>query len=286
MLKTPVVFIIFNRPEETQLVFHAIKEARPSKLYIVADGPRIGREGEQEKCQETRSILNKIDWPCEVHTNFAGRNMGCKLRISSGLDWVFSKEDQAIILEDDCLPDQSFFPYCEELLERYRNDQRVMTICGGNYQGGRVRSQDSYYFSKYPRIWGWASWRRAWKNFDVNMKLWPEFRDRQWLVDIFAGNINAVRYWHAIFENCFHDKIDSWGFPCVFSHWAHRGLSITPNQNLISNIGYGVEATHTTNPHNPLLNIPLTSLSFPIRHPKIMVENYIQDDITQKKDFG
>ena len=285
MIQTAVAFFIFNRPEPTQKVFQAIRRLQPPVLYVVADGPRSGRDGDVEKCRETRGLLNQIDWPCDVHTNYAERNLGCKWRMASGLDWIFSKEEKAIILEDDCVPDQSFFRFCEELLTRYRDDQRVMTICGGNYQNGQVRSNDSYYFSKYPRIWGWASWRRAWQYYDINMQLWPLIRDGKWLLDICSGNVKAAQFFHNIFETAFRQKIDTWDYQWLFAHFLHRGMTIIPNNNLISNIGCGVDATHTTLASDPCANLPLASMSFPLQHPTYMIENYFQDAVTLKKDF-
>ena len=162
-LRTPVALLIFNRPDTTERVFNAVAKARPSKLLVVADGPRDSRPGEAARCEQTRAIIKRVDWDCEVITNFADRNMGCKLRVSSGIDWIFEQVEEAIILEDDCLPDPSFFRFCDEMLERYRDNERVGMVSGGNLQFGRHRGTGSYYFSKYTHIWGWASWRRAWK---------------------------------------------------------------------------------------------------------------------------
>ena len=285
MIQTAVAFFVFNRPTPTQKVFQVIQKAKPQRLYVIADGPRQARAGEAEKCRETRGLLNQIDWPCEVHTNFSERNLGCKWRMASGLDWVFSKEEQAIILEDDCVPDISFFAFCEELLTRYAQDKRIMTVCGGNYQDGKVRNADSYYYSQYPRIWGWASWRRAWKYYDINMQLWPILRDERWLLDICSGNVKAAQYFHNLFETAFHQKIDTWDYQWLFAHFAQRGMTIIPNRNLISNIGFGEDATHTTIASDPSANLAIAPMSFPLKHPLLMVENYIQDNITLKKDF-
>lgn len=172
-VSTPVAFFIFNRPVLTEIVFEAIAKAKPKKLLVVADGPRFAEE--EEKCQKARAaVIDKINWECEVLTNFSDRNQGCKYRVSSGLDWVFSEVEEAIILEDDCLPAPSFFRFCETLLARYRDDERVMTISGDNFQLGNSRTEYSYYFSKYTHIWGWASWRRAWQHYDVDMKSWTD----------------------------------------------------------------------------------------------------------------
>jgi len=286
MFETPIAFFVFNRPQVTQKVFAFIREVRPTKLYIVADGPRIGHDGEIENCINTRRVvMENIDWPCEIHTNFSERNLGCKWRMSSGIDWVFSKEENAIILEDDCVPDLSFFVFCEELLRYYRDDPRIMSICGGNYQEGRVRNSYSYYFSKYPRIWGWATWRRAWHYYDVNMRLWPEFRDGGWLLDYFSGNEVAARYWHSYSETVFKNRIDTWDLQWQFAHWVHGGVTIIPNKNMISNIGYGDDATHTKYDNDPRANLPLQSMDFPLKHPKFFVTDHFQDTFTQKRDY-
>ncbi len=172
------VFLIFNRPAETFRVFDAIREARPEKLLIVADGPRPTRPGEAALCNETREVLDRVDWSCQVLSNFAETNMGCGRRVASGLDWAFEQVEEAIILEDDCLPDSSFFPYCGELLERYRADERIMMISGNNFQNGASRTADSYYFSQLPHCWGWATWRRAWRHYDFVMQDWRGGRNR------------------------------------------------------------------------------------------------------------
>ncbi|MEW6491011.1 MAG: glycosyltransferase family 2 protein, partial [Cyanobacteriota bacterium] len=164
-MKTPVVFIIFNRPDTTQKVFEAIRQAHPPLLFVIADGPRPNKPGEDQKCAATRAIIDQVDWDCEVLTNYSEINLGCERRVSSGLNWVFDTVEEAIILEDDCLPHPTFFSFCEELLDYYRNDQRVMVITGQNVQFGRKRTDYTYYFSRYNHCWGWASWRRAWRSY-------------------------------------------------------------------------------------------------------------------------
>ena len=162
-LSTPVAFIIFNRPDTTEIVFETIRQAKPSKLLVVADGPRTDRSGEVEKCTATRAVIERVDWECEVITNYSDVNLGCKRRVSGGIDWIFSQVEEAIILEDDCLPAPSFFQFCQTMLERYRYDDRISMIGGSNYQQENSRTSDSYFFTKYAHIWGWATWRRAWK---------------------------------------------------------------------------------------------------------------------------
>ncbi len=281
-LTTPVAFLIFNRPHTTFKVFEVIRAAKPQTLLIIADGARFIEE--EDKCNEARSIVEKIDWDCEVLTNFSNINLGCKLRVSSGLDWVFSKVESAIILEDDCLPEPSFFEFCSELLTRYANDQRVMMISGNNFQFGKKRTKDSYYFSMFPHCWGWATWRRAWQYYDIDMKLWLTVRDNDWLMDILHSK-SAVRYWENIFQDVFDDLIDTWDYQWTFACWVQSGLTILPNVNLISNIGFNNEATHTKRSRNRLANMETKALIFPLIHPKFIIRNAQFDRLTQNNIF-
>ena len=283
-LETPVAFIIFNRPDTTERVFAEIAKARPPKLLVVADGPRGSRKGEAEKCAATRAIIERVDWDCEVLTNFSDVNLGCKRRVSSGIDWVFGLVEEAIILEDDCLPDPTFFRYCQELLERYRHDQRVGLISGDNFQFGRRRNDDSYYFSRYVHIWGWATWRDRWSgSYDVAMKKWPRIRDEGWLKDI-VGDAREAQFWGKIFERVFHGKIDTWDYQWVFSNWIEGRSTILPTRNLISNIGFDSNATHTTS-DSDLANLPTGPLSFPLIHPIGIYRNTGADQYSYRKCF-
>ncbi|KHG41634.1 MAG: glycosyltransferase family 2 protein [Aphanizomenon flos-aquae KM1D3_PB] len=280
-MKTPVAFIIFNRPDTTKRVFEAIRQAQPPKLLVIADGPRADRPGEAEKCAAARAIIEGVDWECEVLTNYSNVNLGCKLRVSSGLDWVFSQVEEAIVLEDDCLPHPTFFPFCEELLERYREDTRIAVISGQNVQFGRKRTDYSYYFSRYNHCWGWASWRRAWENFDYDMKLWPFIRDNGWLKDILKDDA-SVKYWTKIFQDVYDGKINSWAFRWTLSCWLHNQLSVLSNVNLISNIGFGEEGTNTKQSASIFSNMSTDNLEFPLNHPQFMIQDTNADEITQK----
>ncbi|OGV76694.1 MAG: hemolytic protein HlpA-like protein [Lentisphaerae bacterium RIFOXYB12_FULL_65_16] len=280
---TPVAFLIFNRPETTARVFEAIRRVRPPKLLVVADGPRSDREGENEKCRAARSVIERVDWPCEVITNYADTNLGCRTRISSGLDWVFANVDEAIILEDDCLPDPSFFPFCEELLARYRDDDRIMMISGDNFQFGRRRGPQSYYFSQYTHIWGWATWKRAWRRYDVGMKLWPTVREGEWLFDI-LGDRRSVTYWTNIFDRVHQEKINTWDCQWMFSCWLESGLSIMPCTNLVSNIGFASDATHTSR-RSPFSNMAVVPTRFPLQHPSFVIRDAKADSFTQHTHY-
>lgn len=280
-LQTPVALLIFNRPDTTERVFNAIAQAKPPKLLVVADGPRDSRPGEAEKCQETRAIIERVDWPCEVVTHYSEVNMGCKLRVSSGINWIFEQAEEAIILEDDCLPDPTFFRYCEEMLERYRHNERVGMVSGGNLQFGQKRGQSSYYFSKYTHIWGWASWRRAWKHYDRDLTLWPKFRDAGLLEHCFETE-GERSYWRNSFQWVYEGSLDTWDVSWTFTALTHGLLQVVPNVNLISNIGFGPNATHThvVGVH---ANLPTEPLQFPLTHPTFVLpdldaDQYIADD--------
>jgi hypothetical protein len=271
-METPVALILFNRPDTTGRVFAEIARARPKKLFVIADGPRADHPADAEKCAASRAVVNQVDWPCEVLTNYSETNLGCKMRPATGISWLFRHVEEAIIFEDDCLPDQTFFRYCAELLERYRDDERVMMISGDNFQGGRRRTEYSYYFSRYVHTWGWATWRRAWQHFDVELKLWPVLRETDWLVDI-LGDGEAVEYWRAIFDSVMDGRISkAWDYQWLFACWAQGGLAVTPEVNLVSNIGFGEGATHTVT-DTGVINLPVSEMEFPLRHPPFMLRN-------------
>jgi len=284
-LTVPVAFIIFNRTQATKKVFEAIRQAKPPQLFVIADGPRANKPGEAEKCAAARAIIDRVDWDCEVFKNYSDENLGCGLRPASGLDWVFEQVEEAIILEDDCLPHPSFFKFCETLLNKYRNDDRVMAICGSNLQFGENQTNYSYYFSHYSICWGWASWRRAWKFFDFNLKLWPEVRDNNLLIDTLQDEYSA-KIWHLIaqqtWEKTLHGSVpDCWDYQWTFNNFIQRGLSIVPHKNLIANIGYTAEATHTFNPESRFNQMVAEEVSFPLRHPSYLIRNVNADLLVQ-----
>ena len=281
-MKTPVVFIIHKRVSTALKVFKAIREASPTRLLVVADGPRRDREGEVEKCAATRAIIDRVDWDCEVSTNFSEANLGCKIRISSGLNWAFDLVNEAIILEDDCVPHPNFFRFCSDLLDFYRDDKRIMSISGYNIQLGRKRSKYSYYFSRYPQVWGWATWKRAWDLFDVNMKAWPEVRDSNLLCGL-TSDTRTLKYWERIFDENYSGGRDSWAYPLTFCFLAQNGLSIIPNVNLVSNIGFGEDASNTVASANESIyaNMAVSEVEFPLRHPPFVIQNVAADEFAQ-----
>lgn len=279
----PVAFIIFNRPNTTERVFAEIAKAKPPKLLVVADGPRSTRPGEEEKCAAARAIVERVDWDCEVLTNYSDINLGCKHRVSSGIDWVFQQVEEAIILEDDCLPHPTFFRFCEEMLNRYRDDERISMISGDNFQSGRRYGDSSYYFSRYAHIWGWASWRRAWQNYDRHASSWPDFLAGRWIDSWFRSAAERT-YWKTVMDMVFRDKIDTWDYQWVLSAWLQGMVSIMPQVNMVSNIGFGAGATHTRRP-SPFGDLLTYEMEFPLKHPKLILPELTADAFTAKRMF-
>lgn len=263
---TPVVLIVFNRPDLTSRIFNAIAAIRPTRMLIIADGPREGREGEEEACRRVREIVSSVDWTCDVSTDFADRNLGCQERIVSGLNWVFSLVEEAIILEDDCLPDPSFFPFCREMLERYRNDSRVGSISGTNLVAQHVTIRASYFFSEIGGNWGWATWKSQWQLFERYLESWPTLKGERALSEIF-DDPKTVSYWTFVFDQVYERRGPSaWDYQWVYGLLKNHVLAIVPRVNLVSNIGFGDGATHTQ-VRDPRLTPPVSSLDFPLTHP-------------------
>jgi len=268
MLRTPVLLIIFNRPDTTQQVFDAIRQAQPRQLFVAADGPRENRQEDADKCSDVRRIIDEgIDWPCEIHRLYHDNNLGCKLAPASAITWFFENVEAGIVLEDDCLPHSTFFRFCEESLEKYRDDERVMMVTGFNPLGKWKSDIQSYHFSYHGGSWGWASWRRAWKYFDIDMKLWsePEVKDRIRDVLCDAEEYNRRK---GAFDAVYNGKLDAaWDYQWFFARLLYSGLSVIPCVNLISNIGFHEGASHTTDPSHYLAKSPLYPISFPLKEP-------------------
>jgi len=281
-LSVPVVFIVFNRPDLTERVFEAIARAKPKKLLIIADGPRLPEE--IERCQKARAVIEKIDWECKVLKNYSELNLGCGRRVSTGLDWVFSQVDEAIILEDDCLPAPSFFHFCQTLLERYKHDERIMHISGDNFQFGQSKTDYSYYFSKYAHNWGWATWQRAWKHFDFDMLTWPEFKKKN-MMGFVCEDSYEQDYWTMIYDRSFEGAINAWAHRWQYACWYQNGLSVLPNSNLVSNIGFRSDATHTTMKGSPIAELPTEDI-WETRHPPFVVRLADADAYTFDYVFG
>lgn len=264
-LQVPVVLIVFNRPDTTLRVLDAIRVVRPYHLLVVADGPRAGFPGDEARCEATRERIETVDWECRVDRSFSDSNLGCRARVISGLDWAFSMVEEAIILEDDCVPHATFFGYASELLARYRDDERVMTISGQQPLGEMAERSDSYSFSRYPLIWGWATWRRAWQRNDPLLDRWHALAETDWLPRL-LDDPWAARFWALQFQRAY-DGFDTWDYGWIFSTWLHRGLAVHPRVNLVANIGFGADATHTREPAPPWARRRAASLASPLRHP-------------------
>ena len=238
---TPILFVIFNRIDTTKKVFEEIKKAKPRELFIAADGPR--NDNEKEKTDAVRKyILKNINWKCKVKTLFRDKNLGCKYAVSSAIDWFFNNVEQGIILEDDCLPAQSFFRFCQEMLEKYKDDERIMQISGTNVEENS-KTKESYFFARVFNLWGWATWRRAWKNYDVEMKAWPKFRDEGWMRQFSLGYFDSLQNIYGM-NYLYKGKLDTWDYQWSLCCMINNGLVIIPKKNQITNIGFSGDSTH------------------------------------------
>lgn len=279
-LQVPVVFIIYKRPEQTMQVFQAIRAARPTKLYIIADGPKT--HDDIQKCYDTRKIIDLVDWECTIKKDFSETNLGLRKRVISGLDWVFEEEETAIILEDDCLPHHTFFRYCEDLLSYYQHDQRVMHISGDNFFFGRRVINDSYYFSRIAHVWGWATWKRAWKLFHE----W-DFKENTLDGKLFQNKFEKD-YWLSVLEQLRNRKQEyTWDFQWALTCMGYQSKCIIPARNLVSNIGFGTDATHTSENTSVTSNLTSYEMLFPLIHPKeVLWNDYADRKIASKFIHG
>ncbi len=243
-MDTPVLLLVFNRLEPAERVLNKIKEARPEKLFISADGPRESVLGEKEKCEKLRTtLLQKVDWPCEVQTLFQDQNLGCGKGVSTGITWFFENVEKGIVLEDDCLPDASFFNYCEVLLDKYQDDKRIWSIQGVNHQDGMKRGKASYYFSFNNHVWGWASWSDRWDKYEFMIEEADESIIKKYLANPEVDRY-GLHYYKSVLTSL--DRIDTWDYQWLYTMWRNNGLAVIPNVNLVSNVGHSEGATHTT----------------------------------------
>ncbi len=285
-LKTPVLLVIFNRPEATQKVFEAIRKARPEKLFVSADGPRADRPDEAEKCEEARKIATAVDWPCEVKTSFQDRNVGCGRSPSKGITWFFQHVEEGIILEDDCLPADSFFQFCNILLDRYRTDNRIMAISGCNMLSGQTPSNSSYFFSNHNYIWGWATWKRAWQHFDFKLKLYPYFSEKDYFKNYYATPYESD-YMNYVLRKSYryNEQISWWDYQWDFARKINSGLVIVPEKNMVINLGLGSDATHTVETNGIGSHLKLEETELPLVHPEFVMTNIKHDNAMFKKYF-
>jgi hypothetical protein len=283
--KSAVLFIIFNRTDTTLQVLAKIREAKPSRLYLTADGPRTTKAGEDLKCAEAKAaVLAGIDWDCEIKTLFRKINVGPKVAISSAIDWFFEQETEGIILEHDCLPANSFFMFCDTLLEKYRFDTRVWLISGSNLVRGKKWGEATYYFSQLTNGWGFATWKRSWKDYDVNLTNYTEEEVEQELKKAFDDPL-IIYCWLQIFKDTKSGKIDTWDYQAGFAHLFGNCVNIVPNNNLVSNIGFGEGAENTVNENSMFAGIPLEEIS-EVTHPKFMLPEKEADRLVLLHEFG
>jgi hypothetical protein len=288
MFETPLLFLIFNRPDETEKVFEVIRKVAPKHLYIAADGPRKNKEGESELCERVRDIVSDIDWKCHVRTLYREKNLGCKEAVSEAINWFFKHEEQGIILEDDCVPDISFFPYCEQLLEKYKNDETIISI-GGTNLGYQFPDDSSYGFSRFMNMWGWATWRRSANLIDYKMIAWKEKWFKRWFLQnrlqpsIFAFDLNWIKYWKNYFNLVSSGKIDTWDYQWIFTQLKYQKLSVFPEKNLIKNVGFNNAATHTFFAEHQIAHFKKESISFPLIAPKQKTVDEIYESDYLKK---
>jgi Macrocin-O-methyltransferase (TylF) len=246
MFDTPILFLIFNRPKHAQAVLKRIRELKPTKLFIVADGPRNNNTDDQVNCKLTRdTVMEMINWECQVKTLLREENLGCGVGPADGITWFFNQVEQGIILEDDCLPDISFFTFCENMLSRYKTTPEVMHISGNNFQDGIARGKHSYYFSAYTHNWGWATWHDRWALFDFEMNGYSN-RFVHSISSFYKFTNDEVLFWQKSFDNMVSQhRVDIWDFRWMYSVWKNRGVSVLPQINLVKNIGFDQQATHT-----------------------------------------
>lgn len=271
-MKAPVALFVFNRPDLTARVFDVIREVKPPVLFVSADGPRPDRPDDVRLCAETRAIVQNVDWPCDVQWNLREQNLSCGPAMSGGINWVFDQVDRAIILEDDCIPHPTFFPYCDELLERYADDARIMQIAGSNINAPReLFGGASYSFASFPFIWGWATWRRAWQLYDFDISSWPDFRDQGMLDGLHARwsrKVQLRREWDSVYAGN-----RTWDHQWQYTVMSQHGLSIYPVTNLVSNLGFRPDATQTTFEGGAYADIPAQPMQFPLIHPAVVAHN-------------
>ena len=289
---TPILLITWKRHKKLSKVIDSLRKIKAQKIYVACDGANKNNIEEELQVFETRKVIeNEINWEYKyLKKLFSNNNYGCMNGVSKAINWFFKNEKEGIILEEDCLPHPDFFQFAEELLEKYRFDKRIWSISGTNFQKGKWVGKYSYYFSLYPQIWGWATWRRCWKEYDVNMKSWPEFRNSKILNSIFENN-HTVNFWEKRFDKMYHFKEpDTWDFQWLYCVLRNSGLNIIPNMNMVENIGFGPDATHTKGQLDINLKIqnfePKSTNVIPIKHPNYIVRSQKADNYTNNNHFA
>ena len=284
LTNTAVLFIIFNRPFTSKKVFEAIRIAKPSRLYIAADAPRLENISDAENCKAARTITDNIDWPCDVKRLYQNNNLGCNLGPRAAFNWFFSFEKEGIILEDDCVPDQSFFAFATSMLERYKHNKRIISINGSNL-GYKPNHAFSYSFSRYMNMWGWATWADRANEIDYSLDKWKQIKYPLWFLykkmsqNLFDADIHWYKYWQHKFDlTVIKKEVTWWDWQWIWHQTLHQQLSIVPSVNLVSNIGFDSNATHTKESGNPASNIPIHPMLIPLEHPEIIKSDFVYEE--------
>jgi hypothetical protein len=285
-MRTPVLLLIYRRPELTEKLLAAVRQARPEVLLISADAPHPDRPGEARLCEETRAVLlDGIDWPCQVETRFAKQHLGCRRAVTEALAWAFEHHERLIILEDDCLPDASFFRWCDDLLEQYAQEERILHICGSNLAGCKAPDSMSGYFSRFGPIWGWATWRRSWQLYDVDIKGWPEIRDSGKLTQLCPEPFEA-EWRKEVFDAVHSGGLDTWDYQWAYSRMVNNKVCVIPTVNLVQNIGFGDGSTHSDTASAHRLSISAHAMNFPLMMPQTVTAWQAADQAYLRKVVG
>lgn len=276
---TPILLVAWRRPNHLKKVIEAVRKVEPTKIFVAVDGARLGAEYSEERklIEETKQVIEKeIDWECELMINYQEQNLGCEKGVSTAISWFFQNVSEGIILEDDCVPNISFFRFCAEMLDKYRNEDKVMTITGNNFNQLNVFTNEKYYFSRYNHIWGWATWSRAWKNYNFDFQNWLDLKANSFLDNYLNSKLEA-NYWSKYFDEIYIDKtLDTWDYPWRLNIWQKGGLTVTPVVNLVENIGFDDLATHSKVGSTP----KTVELCWPLKHPSNIKRNIKADNYT------
>ena len=283
-MNTAVMLLLFNRPDLTRRVFESIRQARPKRLYLAADGPREGIDEDESACEQARAVVSEVDWPCEVYRLYRSRNLGCRHAVHGALDWFFDQEEKGIVMEDDCLADPSWFEFAEQMLNRYSDNKEIICVSASHMHGDLHQPDSSYFFSIFNHCWGWATWRDGWQKYDDAMADWPRLKKSNWLRKLGGGSLAFKRYWTEIFDRLYQGRIDSWAYYWTYSAWLNNSLTVLPSRNLVVNLGFDEKATHTAGMWH-LGGQGLQQMEFPLTHPEAVERDEWADRWTARNHF-
>jgi hypothetical protein len=272
----PVLLLIFNRPELTEKVMEKIRRAEPGKLFVGADGPRKDQSEDEKRCEQARRVATQVDWDCELHTQFRNENLGCRKAVSSAITWFFNHVEEGVILEDDCVPSDSFFGFSGQMLEEYRSDERIMMISGTNVNGEWNSERQDYHYSRYGGIWGWATWRESWETYNSGMDEWGSKKCKRLMRGVMGDEHFKRR--KSSYDKSYNGEVDTWDYIWSFYRIINSGLSVVPSKNMVSNIGFGERATHTTNKYNERSNLDRYNIDLPVSVNSVVLPDKEYDD--------